>query len=193
MKSLWIVAGLLLAGCPIAADNYGVDAGDAGSTGDAGVTTPTDAGAPTGTIACSISAEDGLNDMYSGIAGSWSGSDLIDSEAATNDSVTYDVIIDGSNSISGTLSIELDGLVVNTTTGYTVGSMAFSPGSNLPIADSWTCGAGGDCGADVTVSSFDGQTVIGSFTVQFAAGSSGTGASTCSLSSGVFNVTIPSQ
>jgi hypothetical protein len=181
----------LLAGCPIAADNYGVDAGDAGSSGDSGVVVVTDAGAASGSITCTISAEDDLGNTANA-TGAWTGADLSDSFSNTSDGTTYDVVIAGSNSASGTLSLEFDGLTVGGSGELStamLGPESFGAGANLLVQDSWSCGP--DCGINVNISSFDGQTVTGTFTVQFLQGASSSESSECSLNSGTFNVYIP--
>jgi hypothetical protein len=185
-----MAASMLLAGCPIAADNYGVDAGDAGSVADAGSTTPTpDAGSPTGTIACTISAQNDFGSPADATS-AWSGTDLIDSTATSSDGTTYDVTLEGSNSVSGTIELAFEEVVDFTgpLPAAQVVLETFASGSNLAFTDSWSCGAaGGDCGANVTITSFDGQTVTGTFTVQFV----GSDGSECSLNPCSFNVTIP--
>ena len=187
-----LALSLLLAGCPIAPNNYGNDGGtaDAGSTADAGTTVTPDAGPPSGNMGCSVSAQDNLGTPYVG-QNYWSAADLVDSVATSNDGVTYNVLLEGSNTSSGTFSMEIDGLVVGNPTGFGVSSISYTPGSSFGLSDSWTCTVGGACGANVTVSSFNGQTVVGAFTVQFQQGASQSGSSYCSLSSGTFNVTIP--
>jgi hypothetical protein len=185
-----------LAGCPIAPNNYGNDAGpvDAGSTADSGPVTPTpDAGSAYGSLTCSISAQDDLGDTAVA-GGAWAGSDLVDSTATTSDGTNYTVTIEGSNANSGTIELEISPLAVGSTGVLPTSSLqleGFQPGASLSVQDTWTCGPNGPCSPYVTISSFNGQTIIGTFTVGFYQGTSASGATECSLSNGTFTVTIP--
>jgi hypothetical protein len=127
------------------------------------------------------------------VVGDWSGStgDLCDS-VLTSDGTTYDVNLYASNATSGTLELAFE-LGVGTTGPLATDLLvqeSYSPPSTLGIQDSWTCGAGGACGPYVTVTSFDGQTLIGTYSVQFYEGSSESQTSTCNLS-GNFNIEFP--
>ena len=186
-----LAASMLLAACPIAPDNYGTDAGeDAGSTADAGSTT--DAGCTAGTFTATGSAAND-QDGTATIAGEWEGGadDLCDSTVAT-DGTTYDVTLEGSNSGSGTMELAFE-VGVGETGPLPAGQMiqeSFSPASTLSIQDSWTCTDSNACGPYVTISSFDGQTLLGTYSVQFYSGASSSQSTTCNLS-GSFDVTFP--
>jgi hypothetical protein len=189
-----LLLSLALAGCPIPPDNYG-DAGatDAGSVADAGPVVTVDAGSSTGALTCAIAAEDDLgNTSTSG--GAWAGADLSNSVVTTSDGTNYTVTLEGSSSSSGTLELQISPLAVGTTGALPTSSLVlegFTPGSTLGVQDTWTCGVGGACSPYVDISSFTGTNITGTFTVQFYQGSSSSLSTTCSLTSGTFNITFP--
>ncbi len=193
---LALAVALPLAGCPIAPDNYGNDAGtvDAGSVGDAGPTTTVDAGSAYGSIACSISAQNDLG-ATAVAGGAWAGADLSNSTATTSDGTSYDVTIVASNTSSGTIELGIGPIAVDGSGVVPLADLvleAFSPAASLGVQDTWSCGAGGTtCSPYVDITSFTGQTIIGTFTVGFYQSASMSGADTCSLSSGTFTVTFP--
>ena len=178
----WFGIPLLLglAACPIPPD-FPIDAGpDSGVLVDAGV----DAGVVTGSAGATLMTSS--SSMTTSLA--WNGSDLastsIDAEGSTGPS---QVTISASNASSGSFKLTLGSLVPGATTG-TVLSVSYQPKSG---PDTWSCSASSasTC-ADVTVSltSYDGVTMHGTFAIAFAADGFGV---TAELMNGSFDVTLP--
>jgi hypothetical protein len=168
---------VFLAGCPIPPD-FPVDAGpDSGVVIDAGV----DAGGVTGSAGATLTT----SSSASSVSLAWNGSDLaatsIDAEGSTGPS---QVTISASNSSSGSFKLTLGSLVPGETSENVL-SVSYQPASG---PDSWTCNTTSNCVGQVTLSSYDGSTIIGTFALTFP---EDTFARSAELSNGSFDVTLP--
>jgi hypothetical protein len=181
VKPLAIPLVVFLAGCPIAPDfpvDAGPDAGDVVIT-DAGVV---DAGA-TGSVGATLTTSSSV----SATSLAWNGSDLestsIDEEGSTG---PQQVTLNANNQVAGNLKMTLGNLTPGATSGQLL-QLSYQPASG---PDLWTCSATSavPCTTDVTLTSYDGTTLIGTFSIVFPEDAFGNSAE---LNQGAFDVILP--
>jgi hypothetical protein len=172
-----------LAACPIPPD-FPVDAGpDSGTVIDAGVDAGVDAGAASGNVGASLMTSSSV----SSTSLAWNDTDLastsIDIEGSSGPS---QVTISASNDFSGSFKLTLGSLVPCYTTGQVL-AISYQEASG---PDSWSCNSSSSvaCQPNVTLISYDGSTIAGTFSVAFPDDSFEVSAT---LSNGSFDVVLP--
>ena len=185
--SLRLAGTLLLAATSAACviePNQIPDAGvvDGGGTGDGGP----DAGIVGGAISATVGTTSSGSQVVS-----WTGLQLAGSSSSPVGGATQ-VLVNGQSDTGGILSFYLTNLAP-TTTSATLASIGYQAPSTAP--DGWTCdpnpNPSAGCSGTVGVSSYDGHTLVGTFSAQFGPASSVRHTSFLSLSNGAFSLTLP--
>ena len=186
-RSLGPALLLAVGGCAIAPDfasDAGADAGSIDGGPDAGGTV--DAGSDAGAVGSM-----GATFTTSATAGSkslaWNGSDLAQTSVdASGAAGPQQVTLRGNNLSSGSFTLVLTNLTPGATSDQVL-SIAYQPPSG---PDSWLCNSTSPvaCLPQVTLTSYDGSTIAGTFSVSFPVDSFGVSSE---LTSGNFDVLLP--
>jgi hypothetical protein len=161
---------------------------DAGVLADAG-TTPADGGPDAGIVGGAVSATVGTMSGSQTVA--WIGLALAGSSTDVPGQATQ-VLLNGASDTGGNISLYMTNLIPGTT-NVALASIGYQAPSSAP--DGWTCSPNPNavtmCSGTATVTSYDGHTLVGTFSGQFGAASSVQHVSTLSLTNGTFSLTLP--
>jgi hypothetical protein len=171
-RSCLVLLAPFLTACPLLPDVL-IDSGVVidGGDDDGGVDAGTDGGSAASGNISAVLTEATQMPVF------WAGADVANSQQSAS---TGQATIQGDSTASGHIVLQLTGLVSGTTTGSAT-FISYRDASQV----TWTCSSLGGCSAVVTIGSYDGTTLTGSFEVQFAGV-----AGAASLTSGLFSITF---